>query len=145
MIQQGIREQFRRNAVALISLFIAVTGLLYNTWRNEHSEYNRNQRWASFEVLLTLGELQEFVLLSYYDAEQVDEGDFTRGWAKVLIIRDLSAVLDDPLSASATMLHKTWGENFEGLERHDRESKEAIEREIDSLRSDTLAALRELD
>ena len=145
MSPQGIREQFRRNAVALISLFIAVTGLLYNTWRNEHSEYNRNQRWASFQVLLTLGELQEFVLLSYYDAEQVDESDFTRGWAKVLIIRDLSMVLDDPLSASATVLHQKWGKNFEGLERHDRKSKEAIEKAIANLRSDTLMALRELD
>ena len=65
MSQQTIREQIRRNAVALISLFIAVTGLLYNTWRNEHSEYNRNQRFASFEVLIKLNELQELVYLSY--------------------------------------------------------------------------------
>ena len=98
MKQQSIKEQFRRNAVALISLFIAVTGLLYNTWRNEHSEYNRNQRWASFEILLILGDLQEFVLLSYYGETQVDESDFKRGWAKVLMIRDLSTVLNKPIS-----------------------------------------------
>lgn len=42
-----IREQFRRNAVALISLAIAVTSLGYNTWRNEASEHNRNQRVIS--------------------------------------------------------------------------------------------------
>ncbi len=145
MNQQSIREQFRRNAVALISLFIAVTGLLYNTWRNEHSEYNRNQRWASFEMLLRLGELQEFVFLSYYDETQVDASDFRRGWVKVLTIRDLSTVLDNPMSISAITLHATWGENWEGLQRRDKASKEAIDAAIASLRADTLMTLRDLD
>ncbi len=145
MKQQSIREQFRRNAVALISLFIAVTGLLYNTWRNEHSEYNRNQRWASFEILLILGDLQEFVFLSYYDETQVNESDFRRGWVKVLTIRDLSTVLDKPLSTTAITLHATWGENWEGLQRRDKASKEAIDAAIASLRADTLKTLRDLD
>ncbi len=145
MNQQSIREQFRRNAVALISLFIAVTGLLYNTWRNEHSEYNRNQRWASFEMLLMLGDLQEFVFLSYYDETQVNESDFRRGWVKVLTIRDLSTVLDNPMSISAITLHATWGENWEGLQRRDKASKEAIDAAIASLRADTLMTLRDLD
>ncbi len=145
MNQQSIREQFRRNAVALISLFIAVTGLLYNTWRNEHSEYNRNQRWASFEILLILGDLQEFVFLSYYDETQVNESDFRRGWVKVLTIRDLSTVLDNPMSISAITLHATWGENWEGLQRRDKASKEAIDAAIASLRADTLMTLRDLD
>ena len=145
MKQQSIREQFRRNAVALISLFIAVTGLLYNTWRNEHSEYNRNLRWASFEILLMLGDLQEFVFLSYYDADQIDDGDFRRGWAKVLTIRDLSTVLDSPMSTGAETLHATWGKNWEGLERRDTANKEAIEAAIASLRADTLMTLRDLD
>jgi hypothetical protein len=143
--QQSIREQIRRNAVALISLFIAVTGLLYNTWRNEHSEYNRNQRWASFEILLMLGDLQEFVFLSYYDADQVDDSDFRRGWAKVLTIRDLSTVLDSPMSTGAETLHATWGNNWEGLEQRDTASKEAIEAAIAGLRADTLMTLRDLD
>ena len=145
MKQQSIREQLRRNAVALISLFIAVTGLLYNTWRNEHSEYNRNQRWASFEILLILGDLQEFVFLSYYDETQVDESDFRRGWVKVLTIRDLSTVLDNPMSISAITLHATWDENWEGLQRRDKASKEAIDAAIASLRADTLKTLRNLD
>ena len=145
MKPQSIRKQFRRNAVALISLFIAVTGLLYNTWRNEHSEYNRNQRWASFEILLMLGDLQEFVFLSYYDADQIDDSDFRRGWAKVLTIRDLSTVLDSPMSTGAETLHATWGKNWEGLERRDTVSMEAIEAAIASLRADTLMTLRDLD
>ncbi|MDB6105600.1 MAG: hypothetical protein JWO52_5599, partial [Gammaproteobacteria bacterium] len=37
-----IREQLRNNAVALTSLFIALSSLGYNTWRNERTEHNRN-------------------------------------------------------------------------------------------------------
>ena len=40
----SLKEQFRRNMVALISLVIAITSLGYNTWRNEASEANRTQR-----------------------------------------------------------------------------------------------------
>ncbi|MDH3303608.1 MAG: hypothetical protein OEM50_00145 [Gammaproteobacteria bacterium] len=54
-----IREQLRRNAVALISLVVAITSLGYNTWRNEASEHNRNQRLLSIEVLPNAGELQQ--------------------------------------------------------------------------------------
>jgi hypothetical protein len=54
-------DQIRRNAVALISLIIAVSSLSYNTWRNEKTEDNRNQRHAAFEVLLKLNELQQVI------------------------------------------------------------------------------------
>ena len=47
----SIPAQLRRNFVALISLVVAITSLGYNTWRNEASEYNRNQRLISIEVL----------------------------------------------------------------------------------------------
>ena len=144
MSQLNISEQIRRNAVALISLFIAVTGLLYNTWRNEHSEFNRNQRWASFEVLIKLNELQEIVYLSYYDAEASDSSIFRRGWSKVLIIRDLSAVLDKPLPMRADELHGVWGSQWTGLEKHHKDSLNAIEGAIGKLRADTLEKLKEL-
>lgn len=145
MSQQTIREQIRRNAVALISLFIAVTGLLYNTWRNEHSEYNRNQRFASFEVLIKLNELQELVYLSYYDAEASDNSIFRRGWSKVLVIRDLSAVLDEPLPVRADELHGVWDNQWTGLEKRQKDSLDAIEGAIQKLRADTLDKLKELD
>lgn len=145
MPAQSILEQIRRNAVALISLFVAVTGLLYNTWRNEHTEANRNHRWASFEILVLIGDLQELVYLSYYDAEQRDDSDFRRGWTKVLLIRDLSAVLADPVPATATELHATWGDNWVGLREHDKVSLDLIEGALDQLRADTLMTLKELD
>lgn len=49
-----IKEQLQRNTVAIISLAVAVTSLGYNTWRNEASEHNRNQRLVSIELLLML-------------------------------------------------------------------------------------------
>lgn len=145
MAERRFLEQIRRNAVALISLFIAITGLLYNTWRNEHSELNRNQRWASFEVLVMLSELQELVFIAYYDPDQSDDSDFRRGWSKVLLIRDLSAVMSDPLPESATALHGVWGKNWEGLEDRNKKSKDNIEAAIADLRQFTLMTLRDLD
>ena len=49
----SVFEQLRRNAVALISLVVALSSLGYNTWRNEQTEANRNERQAAFEVLLS--------------------------------------------------------------------------------------------
>lgn len=43
----GMREQIRNNAVALISLVVALAALGYNTWRNERTEANRNLRAAT--------------------------------------------------------------------------------------------------
>jgi len=48
---QNVGQQVRSNAVALISLAVALTALSYNTWRNERTEHNRNIRVAAFEVL----------------------------------------------------------------------------------------------
>jgi len=47
-----VAEQPRRNAVALISLAVAVSSLNDNTWRNESTEDNRNLRVAAYEILL---------------------------------------------------------------------------------------------
>ena len=62
----SIRKQIHNNAVALISLFIALSSLAYNTWRNETTEEQRNVRHASFRVLESLGELQQVVDFRYY-------------------------------------------------------------------------------
>lgn len=43
-----ISEQIRRNAVAIISLIVALTSLGYNTYRNELSEANRTVRQVGF-------------------------------------------------------------------------------------------------
>ncbi|HEY6280496.1 MAG TPA: hypothetical protein VIW72_01710 [Burkholderiales bacterium] len=47
-------HQLKANAVAIISLFVALSGLTYNTWRDKIIEENRSVRIASFEVLKNL-------------------------------------------------------------------------------------------
>jgi hypothetical protein len=142
--REKFREQVQRNLVALISLFIAVSSLGYNTWRNEKSEYNRNQRWASFEVLLQLGELRELVYRLHYDQESIGEDAARTGWAKVFTIRDLTHVLEAPMPSAAQSLYATWNGRWEGL-GSDVASKDAIEDEINSMRDVALAKLRELE
>lgn len=115
MRRDRIVDQLRRNTVALISLVIALTSLGYNTWRNEHSEFNRNQRWASFEVLLKLGELQELVFLNHYDCNEELRGNARTGWVMVQTIQDLTLVLEEMNSGSANRLKEIWGENWEDL------------------------------
>ncbi len=81
-----IRDQLQRNAVALISLAIAITSLGYNTWRNEASEYNRNQRLISIEVLRNVGQLQQVIFHNVFEMDAKDKGNPRTGWVHVLAI-----------------------------------------------------------
>ena len=136
------KDQVQRNLVALISLFIAVTSLSYNTWRNEKSEYNRNQREASFYLLLHLGEFRELLYHLEYDSDVVGDEGFRSGWVTLIAIEDLSMLLDSPLPETATSLKGAWG----AWERERTTSnREAIERDLDAMRLLTLEMLEELD
>lgn len=137
-------EQVRRNLVALISVVIAVSSLSYNTWRNEETEHNRNQRMASFEVLRKIGELQELVFHSHYDRDVVEKGTPRTGWALVLTIRDLAQVLEAPLPDTSEQLVATWGAHWQGLGA-DQASADAILAGIEEVREETLVLLRALD
>jgi len=140
----NLKDQLQRHSVALISIFIAVSSLSYNTWRNERTEYNRNQRLASFEVLLKLGELQELVYHNHYDRDATDKGNPRTGWALVLTIQDLAQILEAPLPDSAAKLAATWGEHWSRL-GDERESADAIVDGIELVRIDTKNLLRNLD
>lgn len=140
----GFKDQVQRNLVAIISIFIAVSSLSYNTWRNEKTEYNRNQRLASLEVLLKLGALQELVFYSHYDRDAEQKGNPRTGWALVLTIRDLSQILEAPLPAASATLVATWGEHWDKL-GESQQSADAILADVESLRDDTLELLQMLD
>jgi len=140
----SFKEQVQRNLVAIISIFIAVSSLSYNTWRNEKTEYNRNQRLASLEVLLKLGELQELVFYSHYDRDAQDKGNPRTGWALVLTIRDLSQILEAPLPASSAELVATWGEHWDKLGDM-QQSADAILASVEAVRDDALTLLTMLD
>ncbi len=139
-----IREQIQRNAVALISLVIAITSLGYNTWRNEATEHNRNQRLVSMEILRNIGALHQVLLYRHWDGDVDDRGNPKTGWALVLTIKDLSQVLEDPVPASATKLWEVWGDNFAGLGSDDV-NFERISAALEDVRAETHALLKNLD
>ncbi len=138
------KKQVRRNAVALISLAIAITGLGYYTWRSEASEFNRTQRAVALEVLMRLGDLQQLVWHHHYDKDFADKGNLRTGWTQVIVIRDISQILGDPLPASAISLHQTWSELSADLDASTDAKNEMIA-SIEAVRSDALILLRELD
>ncbi len=140
----SLRAQLQRNSVALISLAVAITTLGYNTWRNEASEYNRNQRAVSIEVLRNVGELQQVVYFSHWDMAREGKGDPLIGWSLVLTIRDLSRLLDGEVPEAGTTLWRTWDENWQGL-GDDRDSYDRIIDALAEVREQTNALLRRLD
>lgn len=140
----NVKEQLRRNTVALISLVVAITSLGYNTWRNEASETNRTQRLVALEVLMKLGELQQLTWHHHYDRDFEDKGNLRTGWTLVLVIRDICQILDRPLPDSTTNLYKTWSEHSDDLDSS-AEAKDAIIAAINAVRQDTLELLQMLD
>lgn len=142
-MEGSLKDQFRRNAVALISLAVAMVGLFYNTWRNEVTEHNRNLRAAGFEIILTLGELQQIVFFSHYDHDEI-RGNPRAGWTRVLLLDDLSEIMPTHVGAATDGLRAAWGENWEGLGSA-AVAEERISMAIDTVRVETLRALADLD
>ena len=138
-----VRQQLHNNAVALISLVVALGSLGYNTWRNERTEYNRNIRTATFELLGKLSELERVVYLAQYDRD-APGGNPRTGWTYVLVIRDLSSLVPAPVPAKAAQLQQVWGENWDGLGRDDENSVNRIDDAIGAARDAALATLRSL-
>ena len=108
--KKSIWGQVRRNAVALISLVIALSTLSYSTWRNEKSEDNRNHRQAAFEILLKLNQLQQVVFHRRYDMDATDKGNPRLGWTIVLTIDDLAQLVETPLPEKSSLLREVWSD-----------------------------------
>ncbi|HUE48336.1 MAG TPA: hypothetical protein VMO54_03950 [Steroidobacteraceae bacterium] len=139
----SLRQQLRDNAVALVSLVVALSSLAYNTWRNERTEHNRNVRTAAFELLTKLAELERVVFLAQYDRD-VAGGNPRTGWTYVLVIRDLSALVPAPVPVQAQELQRVWSGNWEGLGKDDETAVDHIDAAIVKLRDTTLGTLRSL-
>ena len=134
----------RRNTVALISLAVAVTSLGYNTWRNEASEHNRNQRLVAIEMLRLMSDLQKLTLDRHYGKDVDGAAILRAGWAKVLTIKDLAQVAEGSVPESATDLYETWDKDSNRL-GVDVERKDRIITALEAVRSDTHEVLRSLD
>ena len=140
----NFKDQIRRNSVALISLAIAITSLGYNTWRNEASESNRTQRDVAIEVLMKLGDLQEITWHHHYDKDFENKGNLRSGWTLVIVIRDISQILEGTVPESAVQLHVVWDE-YSGRLDESTEAKNAIIDAIEAVRRDAVQLLQELD
>ena len=154
-----VREQIRNNAVALISIAIAISTLAYNTWRNETTEEQRNSRHASFRILESLGDLQEIVDTRYYylpfDGSQSTERESrVRGFGTVAMIRDLMDLMPPPADQKGLELHTLWLEHFVELDRLDGDGKHSggarlaeqeLTRAINQVRGAVLEVLHQLE
>lgn len=139
----NIREQLRNNAVALISLCVALSSLGYNTWRNERTEHNRNIRTAAFEILTKLAEFERVVFLAHYDRDK-NSGNPRVGWTYVIVMDDLAAVMPGKVGPRADELRKVWAQNWEGLGSDSDVAVDRIEAGIINLRNAALETLRSL-
>lgn len=137
-------DQIRRHSVALISLFVALSGLAYNTWRNEQTEENNNVRTAGIELLLLLGEFDRVVFHRQYDNDPM-LGNPRTGWSLALTIRDLGSLIGEPAAGSSTVLVDVWQANWEGLGGASTENADTISDAVETVRSDVLFGMSMLD
>jgi hypothetical protein len=137
-----IWRQVKVNIVAIVSVFVALTGLGYNTWRNEHTERNRNTRIAAFETLKSLGEAQIIVEYAHFKKNR-QLGDPLQGVGRAMYIRDLAGVLPPPAPEYAEQLWVAWRDNADKVET-DTDAMIAITDEIQRLRLAVLEILSEL-
>jgi len=153
----SIREQLHRNAVALISLVIAVGSLGYNTWRNETTEAQRNTRHAAFRVLESLGELQQVADYHYYfvSPERASNGEqWLRGWGQVTLVRDLTMVMPGSAPQAGLDMFELWETRFSLLDDRDTggrrtpeamAAKDEIVQGIEETRQSVIKVLRSLE
>jgi hypothetical protein len=139
----GIGRQLRDNVVAITSLVVALSALGYNTWRNELTERNRNIRVAGIELLAEIGSLQQIIFYAHY-AEGDARGDPRMGWADVLTIQDLAALMPPAVGDEAGRLRAVW-EASSGDLIASEDAFRRIDGAIDALRQATLASLRALE
>lgn len=159
IVVSKLSDHLKRNSVALISLFIAIFALAYNTWRNERSESQRNVRQAAFRVIENLGEMQEVIDARYYYLP-FDEGKDSepelrlQGYGNLAMSHDLMNLMPPPVPAVGDHLYTTWLEHFETLTdldgngQHTEEAQraeETIRKALASSREAVMETLRKLD
>jgi len=127
----------------IFSVLFALVGFTYNVWRMEISEENNNIRTACFEILLELSSLEQLVFAAHYDGDR-QEGNPRKGWVKVGLIADLSALTAESVEQRAGHLKQTWSQHWETLPS-DEASVDQIVSAIDGIRTEIKQVLRSLD
>ena len=140
-------EQIRANAVALISLTVAITSLAYNTWRNELTEDNRNVRTAGFQLMEDISSLQAILLKSRYQTAEenaVDDDSYYEAWSHALSIKDLSFNMPADVQQACVALFETWEGRASTYTTSDVAYNE-LDRNFDATKEIILKAIMELD
>lgn len=137
-------EQIRQNLLAIISLFVALSALGYNTWRNESSEANRNTRQAGFEIIMHIGELQKIAYVSHFDKKNLKQ-DTRIGWTEVLLLKDLSRLMSNVVQQKTDTLNTAWEQNWQGLSDVDDLSLAEIDIALHELRMEVLQNMKRLE
>lgn len=106
----SLRKQIKDNILAIISIFLAITALGYNSWRNELSEENRNYRTAGLEILRESAQLQLIVDTATYS----DNGTLEpiHGWVQVNLILSLAEIMPAKVKFHAVKLKQEWSDNW---------------------------------
>ncbi len=139
----SIRTQLKANAIAILSLVVALSSFSYATWRNERSEHNRTIRQASFQLLTALGEIQQVVYHAHYDHDAV-RGNPRTGWVYVATISDFSAAMPPPVATTAAELATTWRDHWDKLGVDDADA-DAISNAIEACRTAVVGTLKRLN
>lgn len=109
-------DSLQRHLVAIISLIVAVTALFLSVERSSRSEYQHNIRDASFRVLAELSQLQLLIDNAHYGSQPENP---IAGWARVNYMRDLAAVIPEPVPTSLESLYSDWRAHVDVLGQHD--------------------------
>lgn len=142
-IKSMLLQQFKLNLVAVISLVTALSGFMYNNWRDHQNELNQNMRDAAFEVLKDLGELQTIVNYAHFDANSA-QGHPIEGWKHAIQVRDLSLLLNTNSAKQGQALFELWQQDWENLSQ-DSATEQRISRQIMQTRASVLQSIEHLD
>ena len=128
---------------AIFSVFFAVTGFAYNTWRMEVTEDNSNIRTAAFEVLIVLAEFEQILYTAHYDKNTID-GSPRLGWVKVGLASDLSALVSPKVEMKMEKLTSLWKEKWSTI-RDNNKNVELLVNTVTEVRMEIKTVLKALD
>ena len=138
------KEQLRTNSVAIISLIVALSGLAYNTWRNESTESNKNIREAGFFMMQELTELQEVVLYARFDNND-ERGNIKSGWSHVLAVKDISYAMPESVQQDAMALSLVWQQHAQDISSSQDDGYHNIDQAIDKVKKQIIAVINDLE
>lgn len=129
--------------MVVLSVLISVASFSYSAWRMEASEANNNRRMAAFELIKTLGELEQNIFAAHYDQDPI-QGSPRLGWVKIGLARELSYLCGDQIQKEAMNLQSLWSASWAEVPREEQVVQK-ISGQIDLLRAkirDELTALK---